>query len=109
MITYVITPLHSRRDRNGNCYWGFNALNTINGKSIDGSISGGESNVNASMLYLSEAVTEVPWDIAKQSVSMLSPQEMPIRAFDRRFKPSACDYAGCLPQEIAAFIKKHTD
>jgi hypothetical protein len=107
MIQFVITPIHSRRDRNGNCYWGFNALNTINGKSIDGSISGGESNISSARYWLNEAGVSTDWKGAEH-VTVYSPQEMPIRAFDRRFKPSVCGYAGCLPQEIAAFIRKHT-
>ena len=106
MITHVITPINSRRDRSGNCYWAFHYLNTQTGKTVEGSISGGESNIRAVMLYLdSPDGNAVGWDKAKESVAMQQAQELPIREFDRRFKPSVCEYAGCLPEEIARFIR----
>ena len=73
---------------------------------MDGSICGGESNIRAIMLTLAAPEgQEVPWDEAKESVAVLAAQEMPIREFDRRFKPSVCDYAGCLSDEITRFIR----
>lgn len=106
MIKYVITPIHSRQDHSGNTYWAFNCLNTETGRAVDGSICGGESNIRGVMLYLASADEKpVNWEEARQCVSVLAAQEMAIRPFDRRFKPSVCEYAGCLSEEIARFIR----
>jgi hypothetical protein len=36
---------HTKRDRNGNIYWGAQVVNTLTGKVAEGHIDGGESNL----------------------------------------------------------------
>lgn len=95
-IIATLTAINSRRDVYGNCYWAFTYLDHATGKTVRGTISGGESNVRSIMFELNGGKWEGV-DIAFQV------NELPIREFNRLTKGWA--YAGCTPKELAAFIR----
>lgn len=86
----------SRTDRNGNKYFAFQFTDFATGRVAQGTISGGDSNVDCVRLHTGEPGT---WD---QSI-LVSREELPIREYDSLVKDWA--YAGCPPEEIAQFIK----
>lgn len=87
--------INSKRDLNGNTYWAFSYLDHGTGKSVEATISGGESNITAIRRHL--------FGDDSEALNFLR-VEMPIRQFDKRVKN--WPYAACRPEEIAAFIKK---
>jgi len=93
-IKAILIIYNSKRDINGNCYWAFRYVDTLSGNVTEGSISGGESNVTESIKYLN-----LNWDSC-----WLINKELPIREFNSTTK--SWKHAGCLPEEIAKFIKK---
>lgn len=51
-IKYILTAYHSARDRAGNCYWAFQYRDIATGRCVQGTVSGGESNIAAIRLEL---------------------------------------------------------
>ena len=94
-ITGILEAINSRRDRYGNCYWALRYTDVKTGKTVCGTVSGGESNINAIRRYWSGDY----WD---HSVKFET-RELGIREFSRLTKDWA--YAGCGPEDLAAFIK----
>jgi hypothetical protein len=92
-----LTAYYSRRDKAGNCYWAFEFVDFASGKTIQGKISGGESNIRA-ILFNFKGDNE--WD---HSI-LFDVQDMGIRAFERMVKN--WNYAGCNPSDLQAYIKK---
>jgi len=99
MHKYSIYPIYSKRDKFGNCYWAFRALNLENGNMTEATISGTEGNIKCSTLYFTKEET---YEAANKVIIMQEAKEMPIRAFDKFVKP--LEYAGDTPQKIASFI-----
>jgi hypothetical protein len=92
-IKAVLQSIYSKRDRNGNCYWSFRFTDTATGKSVEGTISGGESNVR-SMLG--------PLGLSGEEVHS-STIELPIREWNRLTKEFR--YAGCSAEQLASFVR----
>ena len=92
MLKYVMTIHNSRRD--GNCYWAFTM--TDGDKTYSGTISGGDSNIDAIRRYWTVADD---WD---RSIHVVR-EELPIRQFNAMVK--TWPYAGCAPEDIAAAAK----
>lgn len=96
---YSIYPIHSKRDKTGNCYWAFRALNVVNGKVVEANISGSEGNIKLMCLNLTEEYT---WEATNKLVLFNNAQEMPIHVFDKYVK--SFPYAGSNPKELAGFV-----
>lgn len=96
-ITAILTALHSRRDTYGNVYWAFRYRDVASGRTVCGTISGGESNVR-SIMY---AMNGGSWEPRTTHYEVA---ELPIRAFNRETK--GWDYAGCTGEDLAAFIRE---
>lgn len=87
--------INSKTDRNGNHYWAFTFTDFETGKTVQGTGSA-ESNIDMVRRYWN---APNDWDR-----SILSDRrELPIRQFDRLTKE--WKYAGCLPEDVAAFIR----
>ena len=93
--TGTLEALYSRRDRNGNTYWALRYTCHASGRSVHGTISGGESNIFCASQYL---------DAPEYGRTLQRTQDFPIREFNRLTK--GWEYAGCEPREIAAWIRK---
>lgn len=85
----------SKVDRNGNTYAGIVFTDHETGHSVSGLV-GSEGNAILIRLHWQP---EVRWDDGIRYTT----QTLPIREFNRFFKGSP--YAGCLPEEIVAWIK----
>jgi len=95
-LTARIEAINSRADRAGNRYWAFRYTDYQTGKRVEATISGGESNINA----IRQAMGRVDgWDASIE----FDVTELPIREWNRLTKD--WPYAGCVPAELAAFIK----
>lgn len=94
-IKWILNKIYSKRDRAGNCYWAFNLTDAETGKTVNGRISGGESNLNSMIYYLNNE----DWGGNYYSTT----QEKPIREFNHLVKEFP--YVGCSPQELAKFVK----
>lgn len=96
-MQYIATleAIHSRRDTYGNCYWAFRYTCHETGKTIVGTISGGESNINAIRYGWLGADGWNPHIMARTT-------ELPIREFNRLVK--GWEYAGCSPDSLKSFI-----
>ena len=92
-MTPSVTIYNSRPDFAGNCYYAFTY--SQGNKSINGKISGGSSNIRATMYDLFNG------DSSKYDTFV--EKDMKIRSFDKMIKN--WEYAGCAPDEIAAWIK----
>lgn len=90
-IKWILHKFYSKRDQAGNCYWAFNLTDTESDKTVSGTISGGESNLDGVIYCLSGN----EW----KSNYYSSTQEMPIRQFNRITKDYS--YLGCKSAEIA--------
>ena len=93
----LLKAINSKGDIYGNRYWAFIFVDFKTGKQVAAKISGGESNIYAVLRYWN-----VPddWD---RSI-LFEQEELSIQVFDKTTKDYV--YAGCSPQEIAAYIKK---
>jgi len=100
VIDKALTIYNSKADSSGNRYWAFSFQDLITGKSVEGTISGGESNIKAVTLGWSE---KDEWD----RTIKIDCQELGIRQFNRMTK--TWPYAGCHPDAIRIFIKKGLD
>lgn len=89
----MLACYNSKRDIHGNCYWAFRWTNTKTGKSVVGTICGGESNISAIVREMG-----LTWETCHYAQ-----QELPIRQFNHMVKE--WKYAGCRPEELATFIK----
>ena len=94
MIKAILTCYNSKCDLNGNRYWAFSWVATKSGKQANGQVSGGESNISAIVHSMGLDWSEVYY----------TRQELGKREF--RALTGAWDYAGCSPDDLAAFIKK---
>jgi hypothetical protein len=93
VIKAIIEALYSRRDRNGNCYFAFRYVDVATGKTVSGSISGGESNIRAIGRAMGFESNEFHFNC----------HELPIREFNRVTKTWA--YAGCTPEDLAKYVR----
>ena len=90
----ILHIINSKRDKFGNCYFGFVYTDVATGKEVLGKISGGDSNIRCA----------ARWDLGLEWEDMnVVCTEMKIREFDRWAKD--VPYAGCEPTNIAEFIK----
>ena len=96
-IKATLEAIYSKRDLNGNVYWSFRYLDHETGKQVNGTISGGESDIHAIIYSLGMEADEVNY-----SVTML-----PIREFNRLTK--TWKYFGCPPDEIARNVKSNLE
>lgn len=96
-IIAALTAINSRRDSFGNCYWAFTYTDHQTGKTVQGTVSGGESNVRSIMHELNGGNWE-PRNVA------FNTRELPIREFNRLTK--GWSYAGCTGTELVAFIRR---
>jgi len=93
MIKAIIEAHYSKRDTYGNCYWFLRYTDTATGKTIEGTSTGGESNlygIKREMGYKSE---EAHFQCIQH----------PIREFNAITKKMP--YIGCNPGAIAEKIK----
>lgn len=95
-IKWILNKVYSKRDRAGNCYWAFTLTDAETGKTVNGKISGGESNLDSMIYYLNGK------DWGGNYYSAV--QEKPIREFNRLVKEFP--YAGCAPEQLAEFVRK---
>jgi hypothetical protein len=94
-INGILECLNSKADRYSNRYFAFRYTDTASGKTVQGVISGGESNIRAIMYHLHGGSHE-PRDIHYTQC------ELPIREFNRLTQ--TWPYAGCTPEELAQWI-----
>lgn len=96
MYHSTLEAIGSTMDSNGNRYWAFRYICHATGKSVEGMISGGESNIIAITIGWT---TPNEWDrgFIKRTINM------PKREFDRR--TAGWPYAGCSGEELQAFIR----
>ena len=92
-IKAVLQSIYSRRDKFGNVYWAFRFTDTATGKSVEGTISGGESNIRSMLRPLGLESSEVHSSII----------ELPIRQWNALTKDFR--YAGCTADQLAAFVR----
>lgn len=88
-IKAIIVVFKSKRDRNGNTYWAFRAINPINGQIAAGLLDH-SSNLEAAIYTLVNV--DYFWTV----------KELGKRAF--KDECGSWKYAGCKPEEIAKFI-----
>ena len=93
-IKAILEAINSKRDRNGNCYYFMRYTDIKSGKTVYGTISGGESNIYSVIRAKGLESKEV----------YFSTVELPIREFNREVKNM--EYAGCRGEEIVNFIDK---
>lgn len=96
-ITGILECLNSKRDRAGNCYFAFVYTDNATGKSVRGTVCGGESNVRQIMYELNGG----SWE--PRTVHYTA-SELPIREFERLTK--GWPHAGCVGAELVAFIRR---
>lgn len=94
MIKAILQSFYSKRDRAGNCYWAFRWTETATGKSVEGTVSGGESNISWIVKNMGLDWKEVHYTVT----------EMGVRSFEQMIK--GWKHAGCQPENLAAFIKE---
>ena len=92
-----IEAINSKMNRAGRVYWALRFTDYATGKSVVGTVCGGESNIGGIRLYWT---TPGSWDRSL----ILTVQELPIREFDRLTKE--WPYAGSEPEKLAAFIRR---
>lgn len=90
---------NSKMDFAGNCYWFFRYFDKASGKTVEGKISGGDSNIRQMLYYMGD---KEGWPA--QGEYNVFTQEMGIRSFDRATKNM--EYAGCTGKDLAEFVKK---
>lgn len=95
-INYTLEIINSRADQAGNRYWAFRFHDQESGKTVEGKISGGESNIEGIRFHWG---LKNDWDRSIQ----VNRTEMKIREFDRLTKN--WEYAGCLPEDMVKFIR----
>lgn len=93
MIIGILNCINSRADVYGNRYWAFSYTDAATGKTVQGQISGGESNVFAIIREMGQTT---------ETVLYTRTEDMPIRQYNSKVKAWA--YAGCRPEELVAFI-----
>lgn len=91
-IKAILIIFNSKRNTYGNVYWAFKYVDTLTGDEVEGTISGGESNITASVKHLG-----LDWGSC-----CLIRKELSIREFKRETK--SWKHAGCLPDDIAKYI-----
>jgi len=99
-IKYILKAVNSKADSSGNRYWAFKFTVCETGQEIKGYISGGESNIYGIKRHWN-LVND--WD---ESI-YFKREELKIREFDKLYKK--IEYAGCLSEDIAAFIRSRIE
>ena len=94
MIVGILECINSRSDTYGNRYFAFKYTDVKTGKQVEGTISGGESNVYSIVRELGHPSETVHYIRT----------ELPIREYNRTVK--GWGYAGCTASELVAFITK---
>ena len=92
MTKAIIEAVNSKRDINGNCYWFVRYTDTKTGKTVEGNVSGGESNIRSIIREMGLTYDEVYFNTI----------ELPIREWNRQNK--GMEYAGCRAEELVKFI-----
>ena len=93
----TLEALYSERDNSGNCYWALRYTDHATGKVVQGTISGGESNIYA-ILRVSDPTAD-DWD---RSI-LFRCDSMKKRDF--RGLTAGWEYAGCTPDDLWKFIQ----
>lgn len=93
-IKAILECINSEMDNNGNRYWAFRWTSTASGKTVRGTVSGGESNISCVVRQMG-----LGWE----SVYYIR-TELPKREF--RTQTGDYPYAGCAPGALAAFVKR---
>ena len=93
MIKSIIESVNSKSDMYGNRYFFMRYTDVKTGKTIEGTISGDESNIRA-------IIREMGLDYDQVYFNTI---ELPIREFNRQSK--GLKYAGCCAEDIVKFIK----
>lgn len=96
LTTGYLTAYWCRNRSSGTSYWAFMFVDVETGIEVKGKISGGESNIYGILRYWN-VVND--WDRSIQFECV----KMKEREFDRMVK--GWEYAGCLPMELANFIR----
>jgi hypothetical protein len=86
----------SKSDKYGNRYWGLRYTDHKTGKTVNGTVSGGESNIAAIRMYWTKPGQ---WDDSVRLIHF----EHGIRDF--KVLTSAWKHAGSQPEELANYIK----
>jgi hypothetical protein len=95
-INYILTIYSSKPDMYGNSYHAFTFLDIAADKCVEGDTASAD---NADGMRRHWNV-ENDWD---RTIDVRR-EELPIRQFNRYIK--GWEYAGCLPKDIADFIRK---
>jgi hypothetical protein len=95
MIKAIIESVNSKSDMYGNRYFFMRYTDTKSGKTIEGNISGGESNIRSIIREMGLEYSDVYFNTI----------ELPIREYNRQSK--GLEYAGCRAEEIVKFINTH--
>lgn len=103
IIKAILHITNSAADFAGNCHYAFEYTNLANDKTARGRISGGESNIRGAMHHVKLCQENYESAHAVQ----IWVNEIPIRRWNRMTE--GWEYAGCTPEEIAAFCKKYTN
>ena len=100
-ITASLEAMYSERDLYGNCYWALRYTDHETGKTVCGTVSGGESNIYGILRESYKATVSNDWD---RSI------RFSCHAFKKReFKrmTAGWPYAGCSPDDLWKFIKNN--
>lgn len=96
-FTGMLKAIQSRRDKAGNCYWAFQYIDFESGKTVNGTVSGGESNIYGILRHMG---SKDDWDRSiLYSVLDLSKGDFKHLTLGWR-------HAGCRPEDLANFIKR---
>lgn len=99
VIRATLDAFCSERDIYGNCYWALRYTDHKTGRSVQGMVSGGESNIYGVLRESDRARKLNDWD---RSIRFTC-QPVKKREFNRMTKGWA--YAGCSPDQLWTYIK----
>ena len=95
-IQFNLVVVNSKQDRIGNCYWAFRFYDYATGKEVCATGGGCESNIKGIQRCWNNGDD---WDRTINIVNL----ELGIKDFNKMTK--GWEYAGCLPEEMATFIR----
>jgi len=98
-LTATLEALYSKRDRYGNCCWALRYTDHETGRTVAGTIGGGESNIYSVLRESDAARAANDWDRSIRFQVL----PLPIREFNHLTK--GWPYAGCTPPDLWQFIK----
>ena len=99
-IVATLEAHYSTADKYGNCYWALRFIDHKTGKQVEGTVSGGESNINSILYHWNNPNS---WDRSIRFTVV----EHKIREFNRLTKD--WPYAGCSSEDLAAFVRKQLE